>query len=235
VIFGSPRRHYRVCDSTNERARELAERGAPLGTVVTAERQSAGRGRQGRRWLTPPGQALLYSAILRPLEARHRLLPLAVGVALCETIEQLTSLRAEIKWPNDVWIERRKCAGVLIEAQPHSGWAVIGVGLNVAVKRKDFPPELRDQATSLGEGVTSSAALSALNQRLGGWAGAEPQRVTDAFAQRDALNGLRVSWQSGEGTADGIDQDGNLLVKGEDGTRLSLGAGEVHLALGRAR
>src|SRR5262249_60422497 len=129
------------------RARELAEAGAPGGTVVTAAEQTAGRGRQGRSWTAPAGAALLYSAILRPLERRHAQLPLAAAVAVCDAAEALESgLECRIKWPNDVWVGERKLAGILIEARPQEGWAVVGVGLNLAIAEADFPPELRKTA-----------------------------------------------------------------------------------------
>ena len=121
-----PRLHLRRTDSTNDRARDLAQAGAPSGTLVTAEEQSAGRGRHGRTWAAPPGAALLCSAILRPLEARHALLPLAVPLAVCEAAEALAPVECRVKWPNDVWLEERKLAGILIEARPPD-WAVIGV------------------------------------------------------------------------------------------------------------
>jgi len=165
MSFGAPHRHWRLTDSTNARARELAEAGAPHGTVVTAAEQTAGRGRQGRTWTAPPDKALLYSAVLRPLDERHLLLPLAVPVAVCEAAEQLEpGIECQIKWPNDIWIEGRKLAGVLIEAKPQDGWAVIGVGLNLSISRDEFPPDLRDTAVSLlgldaeGRGEVSSGA-----------------------------------------------------------------------------
>jgi BirA family biotin operon repressor/biotin-[acetyl-CoA-carboxylase] ligase len=148
--FGTPHRHYRVTDSTNARARELAEAGAPCGFVVTAGEQTAGRGRQGRAWTAPPGGALLYSAVLRPLDERHLLLPLAVPLAICEAAEELEpGIECRIKWPNDVWLDGRKLAGVLIEAKPQDGWAVIGVGMNLTIAPGEFPPHLRDTAISL--------------------------------------------------------------------------------------
>ncbi|HXS48309.1 MAG TPA: biotin--[acetyl-CoA-carboxylase] ligase, partial [Solirubrobacterales bacterium] len=126
MSFGAPHRHFRVTDSTNARTRDLVEAGAPGGTVVTAAEQTAGRGRQGRTWTAPAGKALLYSAILRPLDQRHLLLPLSVPLAVCEAAEQLEpGIECQIKWPNDVWIAGRKLAGVLIEAKPQDGWAVI--------------------------------------------------------------------------------------------------------------
>jgi BirA family biotin operon repressor/biotin-[acetyl-CoA-carboxylase] ligase len=150
VSFGRPHRHYRLTDSTNARARELVEAGAPGGTVVTAGEQTAGRGRQGRSWTAPPDKALLYSAVLRPLDERHLLLPLSVPLAVCEAAEELVpEVECRVKWPNDIWIEGRKLAGVLIEAKPQDGWAVIGVGLNLSIDRDEFPPDLRETAVSL--------------------------------------------------------------------------------------
>jgi BirA family transcriptional regulator, biotin operon repressor / biotin---[acetyl-CoA-carboxylase] ligase len=238
VTYGHPRRHYRRTGSTNERARDLAAAGAPSGTVVTADEQTAGRGRRGRSWSAPAGKALLYSALLRPLEERHRLLPLAVPLAVADAVEALAPARCRVKWPNDVWIEERKVAGVLIEArQPH--WAVIGVGLNVSISEHEFRPDLRWPATSVGSGATVEAALAALNDRLGAWVDAPPGRVLTAFRERDALRGRDVAWEggppgseTGRGGAVGIDEAGNLAVELESGRRVSLGAGEVRLGLG---
>jgi BirA family biotin operon repressor/biotin-[acetyl-CoA-carboxylase] ligase len=198
---------------------------------VTAAEQTAGRGRQGRSWSAPPGKALLYSAVLRPLGRRHLLLPLAVPLAVCEVVEELSGRRAEVKWPNDVWVEGRKVAGVLIEARPQDAWAVIGVGLNVAVEPAEFPPEVRETATSIGGGATVPAALAALNRRLGGWTGAAVDEVLAAFRERDALRGREISWVEGTGVAEGIDERGNLLVRTSGEETVSLGAGEVHLTL----
>ena len=145
-------------DSTNTRARELAADGAPHGTVVTADEQTAGRGRQGRVWTAPPGKALLYSAIVRPLDERHLMLPLAAPLAVCEAAEELAaprrrrgdaSFRCGVKWPNDVLVEGRKLAGILVEARPQDGWAVIGVGLNLTISPDEFPPDLQDKAVSI--------------------------------------------------------------------------------------
>jgi BirA family biotin operon repressor/biotin-[acetyl-CoA-carboxylase] ligase len=257
VSFGWPHRHYRVTDSTNARARELAEAGAPHGTVVTAAEQTAGRGRQGRSWTAPPGKALLYSALLRPLDERHLLLPLAAPLAVCEAAEALSpSIECAIKWPNDVWVEGRKLAGVLIEAKPEERWAVIGVGLNLAIEPGEFPPELRDTATSLwieraGEGrgeagrrggsagemrratgrrTAVDEARRALDRALDRWVAAEREATLAAWRSRDALRGREVSWADGSGVADGIEDSGDLVVVA-GGDRVVLGAGEVHLGL----
>lgn len=244
--FGSPHRHYRRTDSTNVRARELAEAGGPSGLVVTAEQQEAGRGRRGHPWFAPPGTALLYSALLRPLGERP-LLPLAVPLAVCEAAESLAPVECAVKWPNDVWVRDRKVAGVLIESRAGrggEGWAVIGVGLNVAVPPDAFPPELRQTAASLllpepgpspsaREDPSVEAALRALNESLGRWIEVPGGEVAEAYRRRDALRGRRISWEEGSGVAEGIDDRGHLVVRTDSGERSRLGAGEVHLALER--
>jgi BirA family biotin operon repressor/biotin-[acetyl-CoA-carboxylase] ligase len=231
MTFGTPHRHFRVTDSTNARARELVEAGAPGGTVVTAAEQTAGRGRQGRTWTAPPGKALLYSAILRPLDERHLLLPLAVPIAVCAAAEELNpDVECMIKWPNDIWVDGRKLAGVLIEAKPQDGWAVIGIGLNLSISPTEFPPELRETAISLFP-PTPLTATEIVNRHLDRWATAPSTDVLDAWRSRDALRGREVSWEDGSGVADGIDDRGHLAVAVAGGDRVLLGAGDVHLRL----
>jgi BirA family transcriptional regulator, biotin operon repressor / biotin---[acetyl-CoA-carboxylase] ligase len=246
MTLGTPHRHYRSTDSTNTRARELAAAGAPHGTVVTAGEQTEGRGRQGRTWTAPPDKALLYSAIVRPLEEHHALLPLAVPLAVCEAAEQLNpTLDCKVKWPNDIHVEGRKLSGVLIEARPQDGWAVIGIGLNLYIQEEEFPPELRDTATSIfttghrtQEGGSSGPSpllsgrpplLGPLNQRLDHWVQAEASEVLTEWRNRDALLGREIAWEGGSGVADGVDGRGYLLVLTPGGDRIAVGAGEVHL------
>ncbi len=234
--FGAPHHQLEKTDSTNLRARELAEGGAPSGTVVTAAEQSAGRGRGGRVWSAPPGAALLYSAILRPLDLSHLLLPLAVPLAVCTACEALARVRCEVKWPNDVWLDGRKLAGVLIEARPPE-WAVIGIGINLSIAEDEFPDDLRWPAISLGHGVTPEELRPALDRSLGEWVVAGEERVLDAFRARDALRGRSISWEGGPGgsgragVAEGVDKRGCLLVRSEDGEVTALGSGEVSLKL----
>ena len=231
-MFGSPHRHYRVTDSTNTRARELAEAGAPSGTVVTAREQTAGRGRVGRVWTAPEGKALLYSAVLRPLDQRHLLLPLSVPLAVCAAAEALRpDSECMVKWPNDVWLGGRKLAGILIEAKPQEGWAVIGVGLNLSIEPHEFPNGLRQPATSLGAGITPEQARHELDAQLDRWACAKEETVLAEWRKRDGLRGREVSWEDGSGIAGGIDDRGNLIVVVPGGDRVSLGAGEVQLRL----
>jgi BirA family biotin operon repressor/biotin-[acetyl-CoA-carboxylase] ligase len=223
MALGSPRLHLRATDSTNARARALAQAGAPHGTLVTAGEQSSGRGRQGRTWTAPPGRALLMSLVLRELVT---LLPLAGAVAVAD----VAGPGALIKWPNDVLLDGRKLAGILVEGRPQEGWAVIGVGLNVAVRPGDLPPELRDSAASLGlepaaVESTLAALLAALERRIA----LAPEALLDAYRERDALRGRPIRWQHGEGVATGIDDAGRLLVELAGGGRMALEAGEVHL------
>lgn len=237
--LGGPLVHLEVVGSTNDHARELALAGAPHGTVVVAEQQTAGRGRQGRVWSAPAGRALTFSALVRPGPTGFEALPLAVAVAVCEACEALVPVACTIKWPNDVWVDGRKVAGVLIEARPQDGWAVVGIGLNVDTPFEEFPEELRDSAASLrtatGTPVDRDVALDVLLERLAAWSGrvADPLAVANAFRARDALNGHRIAWMTGEGRhegeARGIDDDGALVVFTASGERVRLDAGEVHL------
>lgn len=231
--LGLPRMHLRATDSTNDRARELALAGAPHGTLVTAAEQRAGRGRQGRRWSAPAGSALLMSLVLRDPPP---LLPLIAALAVCE----VAGGDARIKWPNDVVLvdgERlSKLAGILAEGRPYphghrqEGWAVLGVGLNVAVRIDELPPELHGTAATLGLAPgqiepTLAHLLEALAQRL-----AEPEQATlDAWRERDALLGRDVRWSAGSGRAEGIDGAGRLVVALAGGGHATLDAGEVHL------
>ena len=234
--FGRPHHHLDRTDSTNQRARELAEACAPSGTVVTAGEQDAGRGRHGRVWTAPPGAALLYSAILRPLDLAHLMLPLAVPVAVCEACESLAPVECRIKWPNDVWLDERKLAGILIEARPPE-WAVIGVGVNVSIAPEEFPADLRWPAISLGHDASVEALREALDRALERWVEAEAGDVQAEFGRRDALRGREVSWEGGpsggdrSGIAEGIDERGNLLVRDGEGELHALGSGEVSLRL----
>lgn len=221
MSLGSPRLHLRSTDSTNDRAKDLAARGAAHGTLVTAAAQTAGRGRQGRSWVAPAGEALLMSLVLREAAAS---LPLAAAVATAEAIGP----DAMVKWPNDVLVDGRKVAGVLIERRQHEDWTVLGIGVNVAVQT--FPPELAETAGSLGRSpVEVEAFLAELLDRLARWSDASQAEVGTAWSIRDALRGRQIAWEHGRGTATGLDGDGRLLVTRDGGDVVALVAGEVHL------
>jgi BirA family biotin operon repressor/biotin-[acetyl-CoA-carboxylase] ligase len=221
--LGRPRLHLREVGSAIDVARGLASAGAPHGTLVTAGLQTAGRGRQGRTWTTPPGQALLLALIVRDPDP---LLSLRAGLAVAD----LAGTRARVKWPNDVLLDGRKVAGVLVEGRPQEGWAIAGIGVNVALDLAQLPPEVRDRAATLGRSPRELEAaldelLVALSRRL-----AEPSGdALAALRERDALLGRPVRWNGGEGTGDGITDEGGLRVVGDDGSMVVLHAGEVHL------
>ena len=221
--LGTPRLHLRETTSTNDRARALAAAGAPHGTLVTAAAQTAGRGRQGRRWSAPPGRALLMSVVLRD---PRRLLPLAAGVAVADAV----GADARIKWPNDVQLGGRKLAGILAEGRPYEGWAVLGVGLNVAVRAADLPVELRDTAATLGlEPADVEPVLAGVLTALDRALALDDAALLDAWRARDALLGREIAWASGRGRALGVDAGGRLVVELAGGERTALEAGEVHL------
>jgi BirA family transcriptional regulator, biotin operon repressor / biotin---[acetyl-CoA-carboxylase] ligase len=245
--LGRPRLHLRVTDSTSNRARALADAGAPHGTLVTASTQTAGRGRHGRTWSAPPGSSILMSVVLR---APPVLLPLAAAIAVCDAIDQGTL----IKWPNDVVLPPEgpdgrsqqpppKVAGVLAEGRPQAGWAVLGIGVNVAVRVEDLPPVLRpgadardheespaQPAATLGRDPAEiepllARLLDALALRL-----AEPAEATlAAWGERDVLRGREISWEGGRGRAEGVDGLGRLVVALSEGGQTTLKAGEVRV------
>lgn len=255
--LGTPRLHLRSCDSTNERARLLAIAGAPHGTLVSADEQIAGRGRRGRSWVAPPGRCLLCSLLLRWPESAQppALLPLIAGVAVCETI----GLEARVKWPNDVVFERShgakegagdgvddgaedtgeddetttlaKVAGILVEGRPQEGWVVVGVGVNVALRLEDLPAEVRSHAATLGRQPAEIEPLlvdllTALNVGLN----EPPDQTLAAWRARDALAGRKIAWGDGRGQAQGVDEEGRLLVLTPEGSSVTLSAGDVHLS-----
>jgi BirA family biotin operon repressor/biotin-[acetyl-CoA-carboxylase] ligase len=168
------------------------------------------------------------SVLLRELDEGDAVLPLAAAVAVCEACERAAGAGCAIKWPNDVWIDGRKVAGILVEGRPQEGWAVLGIGLNVSTAPGDFPPELRELATSLGMDAPAGALLEPLLSRLGEQLQAPQGDVVAAWRERDALLGQTVRWAEGEGTAAGITEGGALVVDTAAG-RMELGAGEVHL------
>jgi BirA family biotin operon repressor/biotin-[acetyl-CoA-carboxylase] ligase len=223
VTLGRPRLHLRETTSTNDRARDLAAAGAPHGTIVTTGAQTAGRGRQGRTWTAPPGSSLLLSLVLGSFDG---LLPLRAGLAVAD----VAGPAARVKWPNDVLIDGRKVAGILVEARPAERWAVLGIGLNAALNLADLPPDLRDTAATLGRAPGElddvlAELLAALDRRLA----APEDAVLRDLRERDALLDRPIGFSGGEGLAAGIDGAGRLLVRHADGTETALDAGEVHL------
>ena len=245
VLWGVPAVHlHETVGSTNDVARALADQGAPTGTVVLAGAQTAGRGRGGKAWSSPPGLGLWMSVVLRPVHLpAPGLLPILVGLGVAEALDPLLHpARAEVKWPNDVLVAGRKVCGILCEgALDASGGAAViaGIGVNVGHGQEDFAPELAATATSV-RAVAGTAPplpevaggiLAAVLRR----AAFPPERLTGAIlaalADRDALAGREVRVEGAEavqGTALGINAAGALLVRVEGALR-TVHAGTVRI------
>ncbi len=232
-------------DSTNTRCKLLAASGAPEGTVVIADCQTGGRGRLGRSFASPAGQGVYLSAILRPECEPRQLTHLTamVAVAVLDAIEELTGLRAGIKWTNDIVCSARKLCGILTELsiEAETGgvqYAVVGIGFNCAQRPEDFPEEIRDMAGSLfmatGRPVDRSALAAATVRQLARMNGALLTRKAEYLQRyaRDCVTiGARVRIvRAGEeryALATGIDADAGLCVRYDDGTQEVVNTGEV--------
>ena len=231
--------------STNDAARQAAAAGAREGLVIAAEAQTAGRGRQGRSFLSPPGTGLYVSLLLRPrlpaAEAVH--ITAAAAVAAAAAIEAVSGRRAGIKWVNDIWLEGKKVCGILTEAvvDMESGgleYAVLGVGINVSPPPGGFPPELRDIAGTVLPGPCGdnerSRLLAALLDAFFPLYRAMPARdwLPD-YRDRSLLTGREVRWVQGDrelrGQALGVDEDARLLLRLPDGSLRALSSGEALL------
>jgi BirA family biotin operon repressor/biotin-[acetyl-CoA-carboxylase] ligase len=226
--------------STNDDAKAAASSGAADGAAFLAETQTAGRGRGGHTWHSPPAQNLYLSLVVRPRVPAAGIAPitLAVGVAVAEVLAEHVGERAivAVKWPNDVLAGGRKLAGVLVEGQLR-GNAVSSliVGLGVNVHAGEFPPELAARATSLALLGTASRDRSALAAQLilaieAAVRRFETERLAGflpAIARRDALLGREVEVAGVRGVAVGIDAEGRLLVRGERGDVTAVVSGEV--------
>lgn len=226
--------------STNDLARALAADGAPEGTIVIADVQTAGRGRLGRTWHSPPGVGLYLSALLRPPEPLESVgrYGLVAAVAACEACRELAGPDVTLKWPNDLVASGKKVAGILSEART-IGTAidlVVGAGVNVNHDARDFPEALRDQAVSLrqlrgGEPVDRAALTVALVTRWGDLVdalrrGSWPEAADRFLRYAPHARGARVRLASGaRGITDGLDHAGALRVATESGV-VAVHAGE---------
>lgn len=239
TLIGARMVHHEQVDSTNLEALRLAGQQAPVGTVVTARTQTAGRGRLGRGWFDAPGRCLLLSALLEPLAGGAGLLTAAGALAVASAVRSLGA-QAAIKWPNDVLIGGRKVAGVLAEG-PREGLFALGIGVNVNGRPADLPGELRDSATflshELGREVDLRAlqaeVLRGLDDAVARLLAGEGASLVEEIAGYDCLAGRRVRARAGEreltGEALGWADDGRLVVRDDGGRRVRLDAGEVTL------
>ncbi len=229
--FGRTYRYSETCTSTQD---QLLARD-PEGTIAVCEEQSAGRGRRGRSWQSPPGRALLASILLRPPPSRTAAeLTLVAGAVTAALIEEAIDAPVGIKWPNDVLIDGKKVAGVLAEQRDQA--LVLGIGVNVNQTSGELPGGARLDPTSLrvatGREWDRAELLSGLVFELEAaylnWLEDGLSAVAAALAQRDVLRGRRVRVDAVTGTACGIDTDGALLLDTPTGTR-SVVAGEVEI------
>jgi len=230
--------------STMDDASAAAAKGAKDGHVVLADQQTRGRGAHGRQWLSPSGSDLYFSVVTRPTTvepASTALITLATGLGVRDAVASLLpDSSVLVKWPNDIWIERRKCAGVLVESRTLGmsiDSVIIGVGLNV--NRLQWPAELAGAATSLraersGEELFDRAdVLATLLSHMERWVDRFVRDgamiVVDALRPSLALVGEPVRWEDGQGVFDGIDADGAARVRTNAGV-VSLHAAHIEPA-----
>ncbi len=232
-------RHSRLTSSTNDDALALARDGAPNGAVVVADEQRAGRGRRGGHWVSPAREGLLFSLIVRlglPLEQIARL-PLVIGLGVREVVARELSQPVLVKWPNDILVDGKKLAGILVESLSRGALAeaaIVGVGLNVF--SPEFPHDLRDSATSLFcLGARSVTRESLLAELLAAFQRRTRQLARDGFRTQwlelnrvDALAGKLVRVGNSVGIARGIADNGGLRLESKEGNSVVL-AGSVEI------
>jgi BirA family transcriptional regulator, biotin operon repressor / biotin---[acetyl-CoA-carboxylase] ligase len=224
-------------ESTNDEVRKLALGGAPDGLILLAETQSAGRGRRGAAWFSPSGESLAFSILVRPDEpiALWPRLALAAGLAVAEAIESF-NLQPGIKWPNDVWLGKRKVAGILVEAG--ADFAIVGIGLNV--NTTTFPPEVAEIATSLqlekNQPISRADVLASIVRKFANrrhQIGSDFENLIAAVRLRCVLTGNRVSLSTPSGSKigmiEGISPRGELLFRTPEGLERLIQADEVRL------
>ena len=227
--------------STNSALKAEAQNGAAEGTVLLARRQSAGRGRNGHTFLSPENTGIYMSILLRPLlpAADALRITTAAAVAVCEAIEEVCQKQADIKWVNDIYCGGKKVCGILTEgAVDENGklsYAVLGIGLNVAEPKDGFPPELPNAGALLPkaeEPVFSRLAASVLDRFFMYYADLSDPQIHEKYARRDYLKGknVHIVGQPLTGTAVGIDESFQLLIRTEDGTIHPLTSGEVGIS-----
>jgi BirA family biotin operon repressor/biotin-[acetyl-CoA-carboxylase] ligase len=240
--LGAERIELDVCESTNDIALVHAREGATHGTVVIADAQTAGRGRLGRVWASPPGTNVYLSAIVRAPRTLAELAPmtLAIGIGVVDAVRAAGVPVAALKWPNDVVVGTKKLAGILCEVAAE-GVIVAGIGVNVNARTADLPPEVAARATSiaaeLGAPIDRAAFVDALLRAIAPWIdrfvqGGVPA-IAAAWEQRMAAHlTLRVERGGGAGapitgTAVGLDRDGALKLRDDHGVIHRIHAGDV--------
>jgi BirA family transcriptional regulator, biotin operon repressor / biotin---[acetyl-CoA-carboxylase] ligase len=227
--FGRPYLYEDACESTQQ----LLEPGLPEGAVAVCDVQTKGRGRHGREWEAPRGTALLCSVVLKPTGERAAAqLSLVAGIAVAEAVEHALGLAVQIKWPNDVMVNRRKVAGILAEASGDT--AIVGIGLNVNQTTEELPADARVAAASLytTDGARRPRApiladlLGELEHAYERWRERGLDGLYDTLGARDFLRGRRIFLDGQAGVGIAIERDGRLAVEIE-GERRLVESGEV--------
>ena len=242
-IWGIPSLEiYRCVSSTNDRLIDLTEAEPASFSVVIADEQTAGRGRAGSKWYSPDGAGLLMSVLLPALPASQPFAPLIVGIAVARAIEVLVDgFSTQIKWPNDVFLEGGKVAGILCESA--GKWIVTGIGVNIRTPVAGFPPEFTGLTSSLEETCQLTLAPSYVAEALISelhkvkpvfddpmYLDQLPSGLYEELLSRDALFGSEVTTeQEGGGVARGIDERGALILEREDSSRVRVVSGSVTL------
>lgn len=244
--LGRPLSVVAMTASTNDDAKAAASAEAPHGATFIADAQTAGRGRGGHTWHSPPGDNLYMSVVLRPRLDAASIAPIAlvVGVAAASAIERTAarsasggaSIEVGIKWPNDLFAGRRKLGGVLVEGRLRGAEVaslVIGVGINV--RTQSFPEAIADRATSLralgfpdvDRGSLAASLLASIGASIDLFERRGLTPFVSELAARDVLRGARVDVSGVRGVAEGIDEGGRLLVRADDGVIYRQSSGEV--------
>lgn len=235
---------FEEVNSTNDVAYRMALEGAPAGTVVIAESQTRGRGRMSRSWVSPPGENLYLSLVLKPPIAPRKapFLTYVGAVATAEALAENFSLEVSLKWPNDILANGRKLAGLLNEVKAESNrvvFAVLGFGVNLNVDQEAFPPGLRGKATSvmgeLGHSVSRVGFARCLLESIEAWYETFLMRGHESIIEKwEAL--AQIRGKSIEvrcfgvihrGVADGLDRDGALVLRGRAGEKIRVVAGDL--------
>jgi len=231
-------------DSTNTFAMELAEGGATHGTVVIADRQTSGKGRLGRAWLSPAGVNIYMSLILRPFVRPEdaTLLTVIAAISCARALRDITRLPISVKWPNDLMIAERKAGGILVEIKSIGRkivFAVVGIGINVNSDRNDFPPVLTGSATSLKietsreqpRNLLIAGILNEIERWYDAFSGGKKKLLLDEWRNLSSTIGKTVTIKAGDevliGTAEDIDTSGMLLLKLPSGNIKTIHTGDL--------